>query len=253
MKINKIKKLSSGKYKILFENKEKIITYDDVIIKNKILYNQNINSNTYQEINNDTVYYDIYNKTLNYISRKMRSKKEIMKFLEKFNLEENEKETIMKNLIDNGFINDIQFVKAFIADKLHLSNNGPHKIKEELLNHDIDESIIDEEFKNVNQEDIVNKLKKMIVKKANLNHKYSDYIFKQKLLYELVNLGYDKNIIISILDNQSFNNNNIIKSEYDKIYSKLSKKYQGNELIYKIKEKLYQKGFDIESINEILK
>ncbi|MEG0826192.1 MAG: hypothetical protein RR404_01845, partial [Bacilli bacterium] len=88
---------------------------------------------------------------------------------------------------------------------------------------------------------------------ANLNHKYSDYIFKQKLLYELVNLGYDKNIIISILDNQSFNNNNIIKSEYDKIYSKLSKKYQGNELIYKIKEKLYQKGFDIESINEILK
>ena len=34
----------------------------------------------------------------------------------------------------------------------------------------------------------------------------------------------------------------MVKKEYDKLYKKLSRKYSGNELEYKIKEKLYQKG-----------
>ena len=34
----------------------------------------------------------------------------------------------------------------------------------------------------------------------------------------------------------------IQKREYDKLYRRLSKKYSGRELEYKIKEKLYQKG-----------
>lgn len=33
MKIEKLKRLPSGKYKIIFDNDEKMITYDDVILK----------------------------------------------------------------------------------------------------------------------------------------------------------------------------------------------------------------------------
>ena len=44
MKVNSIKKLSSSKYKIELDNGEKINLYDDVIIKNNLLYKQ-INSN----------------------------------------------------------------------------------------------------------------------------------------------------------------------------------------------------------------
>ena len=35
------------------------------------------------------------------------------------------------------------------------------------------------------------------------------------------------------------------QKEYDKLYKKLSRKYEGATLEYKIKEKLYQKGFKI--------
>ena len=39
MRIKKITKLKSGKYKMEFDNNTKIITYDTILIKNNILLN----------------------------------------------------------------------------------------------------------------------------------------------------------------------------------------------------------------------
>ena len=36
----------------------------------------------------------------------------------------------------------------------------------------------------------------------------------------------------------------LVKKEYDKIYKKLSKKYSGSELEYKVKQKMYSLGFN---------
>ena len=38
------------------------------------------------------------------------------------------------------------------------------------------------------------------------------------------------------------NDSNIAKKEYDKLYKKYSRKYSGDELKYKIREKMYLKG-----------
>ena len=44
LKISKIRKTSSGKYNLVFENNEKITTYDDVILKNKDRKSTRLNS-----------------------------------------------------------------------------------------------------------------------------------------------------------------------------------------------------------------
>ena len=36
---------------------------------------------------------------------------------------------------------------------------------------------------------------------------------------------------------------NIYKKEYDKVYKRLSRKYSGSELEYKVKQKMYALGF----------
>ena len=59
----------------------------------------------------------------------------------------------------------------------------------------------------------------------------------------LITLGYEKQLIVSCLDNFEINDSEAYKKEYNKIHDKLSKKYSGKELEYKIKQKLYQKGF----------
>ena len=85
MLIEKIEKLKSNKYNI-YINGEKITTYDNVIIENNILYKKQIDNDLYQKILNETQYYSVYNKVVNYILKKRRSEKEIIQYLNKLDL-----------------------------------------------------------------------------------------------------------------------------------------------------------------------
>ena len=78
-------------------------------------------------------------------------------------------------------------------------------------------------------------------------------MLKQKLTQQLINLGYDKDMINSCLDNIRVDNTSIIETEYNKLYKKLSNKYEDDNLYYEIKNRLYKKGFNIDDINNIIK
>ena len=143
MKINKIKKTKSGKYILELDNNEKITTYDEVILKNNLLFNKEVDSNLLNQLNIENNYYDVYNKVMKFISTKMRSELEINKYLDK--LKFNEKDKMIADLKRIKLINDDLYIKAFINDKITLTLNGPHKIKKELLEHNIDDIKIDKE------------------------------------------------------------------------------------------------------------
>lgn len=247
MKIEKITKLKSGKYKLKLEDGSTIITYDDVIIKNNLLYSKNINMHLQKNIYKQTEYFDIYNKIVKMISTKYRSEKEIRKYLEDKNITESEKEQIIKRLKENSLIDDERFVKCYINDRLNLSNDGPGLIFKNLSEY-VDNSIISKYIEEIDEEVVIDKLTKQIEKKIKTN-KDSFYIMKQKLLNHFKNKGYETSMILDILNNYKIDNKENINKEYQKLYNKLSKKYSGNELIYKIKQKLYAKGYTQEDIN----
>lgn len=250
MKIEKIKK-SGKKYKIVLSNNDVITTYDDVIINNGLLYKKEIDGDMLNDINKDTSYYDIYYKCVNYITKKLRSEKEINEYITSYNVSDIDKNNTIMKLKEIGMIDDIRYTRAFISDKINLSLDGPDKIRKLLLEHNIKSEIIDEELNKIDHSIIDENIKKIINKKIK-NPKYTGYILKQKILNDLINLGYDKNNILDIYENYNINDNNLLKKEYDKLYKKLSLKYSDKELNNKIKIKLYQKGFNINDINNIL-
>lgn len=252
MKINKIQKLKNNKYKISIDG-ENIITYDNVILENNLLYKNIIDDNLYNIIINSTEYYDIYNKVVKYILKKRRSEKEIRQYLLKFNLTDNEAEKIIIKLKNNNLINDIEYCRAFINDNIYLSKNGINKIKKDLISQGISNNIIDSELDNIDKELISNKLKKQVIKKINLNKKYSNSYLRQKILNELLNLGYEKDDILIEIDNNLNNNDfNILRVEFEKNYLKLLKKYKGYDLMQKLRINLLNKGFDINQIEQLL-
>jgi SOS response regulatory protein OraA/RecX len=89
-------------------------------------------------------------------------------------------------------------------------------------------------------------------KKIDSNHKYSNYMLKQKLFNYFLKLGYDTMMIEETFQSLQKKDNSIIEKEYNKIYNRLSKKYKDNELKMHIKSKLYQKGFDAGEISDLL-
>lgn len=251
MKIEGVKKTKSGKYKITFDNNETLCTYDDVILNNSLLFNKEVDSKLLDKINIETDYYDIYNKTIQFISRKLRSEKEVKLFLDKNHVCDRDKKKIIDKLKEIKLINDKVFANAYVQDRMNLSTDGPYKIKNELVHNDIKDSVIEEVINQINNNDVYEKLTKLIIKKINSNHNKSNYMIKQKIVGDMINLGYSKDMIVEIIDNNLKSNKSIIKNEYEKIYRKLERKFEGEELEKQVRNKLFQKGFSSDDINNI--
>ena len=249
IKIDKIKK-TGHKYQIIFSDNTILKTYDDVILNNALLYHQDVDSELLNKLNNETSYYDIYYKAVNYISKRLRSEKEICTYIDKCNATPKEKNMVIKKLKEIGLINDVAFAKAYTADRINLSSDGPLKIKKYLLDFNISEDAADDIINSIDKDIVLNKLSKLISKKVQ-SSKYSGYVLKQKIVNDFINLGYDREMINDVFASINIDKTNLLKKEYDKIYKKLNGKYSDYELQSRIKNKLYQKGFTKEEIDSL--
>lgn len=200
MKIVKYTRLASGKYKVILDNKKEIILYESVILDTKLLYKKEITSEEYNTLISLNNYQDIYNKVIKYIGIRLRSKKEIIDYLKKMDLSIEVVEDIVNKLITNKYIDDERFSKAYIKDKYNFSNNGPYKIINELVKLGIDKELAyTYTFDIINNEE--EKINKLIDKYIKLDKKHNWYYLRNKIYNNLINLGYSKEIVISILNN----------------------------------------------------
>ena len=244
MKIKKIK----NKYKIEFEDRAPIVTYDDIILKYNILYKKDLSDDLIDKIIKENIYYDALYSSISYVGKKLRSAYEVKKYLDKFLLLPNEKDNIILKLKELNLINDTILSSAFVNDKINFTNLGPYKIKQELEKIKVDDCIIDEAINKIDSNVFYDKVKKIIDKKMKTKSKYSGNVLKQKLLGELTILGYPKDMIYDALNNINVNGN--IDVTYDKIYQKYSKKYTGYDLNRILEQKLFSLGFSREEINK---
>ncbi len=250
MKIESIKK-SGFKYKIILDSGDVINTYEEVIINNGLLFHKYISDTLFEKINTDTNYYKSYNKAMNMISRRLRSEKEITEYLKKSEVDDNDINEIVQNLKRIGLINDRLFAKAYTNDKINLSSDGPYKIRKYLESNNIKEEYINDALNNIDHDIINGKIDKIIAKKIKSNTKYTPYILRQKIMNYLVNLGYSREDIMYRLDSVNIESKDMTK-EIEKIYNKLSKKYKGDELVFKLKNKLYSKGYTKKEIDNFI-
>lgn len=241
MKITKFKKMSGNRYKVFLDNNDIIILNENVILDYNLLITKEINDN-YEEIKEANNKYYIYDMILKYISKKMRCESEIKKYLKSKEINDDLSDRIILKLRENGLLNDRDYVKSYISDKVRLNNIGLNKIKSELYKLKLDKDIVDEEINNYSGEDIIDNLEKLIDKKIRTNRSYGGSLLKQKIITDFVNKGYNKEDIIDILNKKDLNNEDLYNKEYNKLYNKYKSKYSGSELEYFIKQKLYSKG-----------
>lgn len=241
MKINKFKKVGKNKYKVFFENT--IITlHEDVILKYDLLIRNDIDTELIDKIIEENRYYDVYESALSYIEIKMRNKKELIKYLTNKGYDEVLINKVIEKLEELGLLNNKNYITAYINDKINLSNDGPYKIKNSLLELDFSENEIDNYLNTINYEVWKDKLIKIINKKKNIMKSKSYYMFITKMKNDLYNLGYDKEMIDEELSKISYESDSINK-EFEKCF----KKFKGDK--YKITSSLLRKGYSYEEIN----
>ena len=176
----------------------------------------------------------------------IKTKEEIRKLLTEKKYSKESIDFTITTLEKQGYIDDKSYSKSYVHNAIITTNKGPKKIEQELIKKgviplDYNEAI--DEFTNFLEKE---KIEKLISKKIKSNHNKSAKVLKQKLQLDLINNGFHQDIIKEVLNSTDIEeNNDIVKKEYQKYYNKLSKKYSGKELEYKLKQKMYSLGFNI--------
>jgi regulatory protein len=252
MKIVKYQKLSKGKYKLYLDNDTNLILYDDIILKYNLLITKEITSKDSNKIMQDNTNYMAYDDALKYLSKKMRSKKEMIKYLKKKYPEDISKLTIIK-LTNEGYLNEDNYIKAYINDQINLTNKGYYKILKELINLGITEDKIKLVLDKISNKVWQERIKKILTKKIKVNNHDSQTKLRSKLVYELVNLGYTENMVINELTNCSFKGDTeALNKAYIRLNNSLRRKYQGKELELQLLTKLMGLGFNYNEVKQII-
>lgn len=204
MKIEKYKKIKEDLYRVLLDNGEIIDIYEDVILANNLLYKSEIDQELLDKINIENNYQLAYNISVKYIMVRLRSINEIKVYLTKKGYSKDVIDKVIEKLIKNKLLDDEIFTKAYINDKLNFTNVGKYKLISELTTKmKVDNSVVYNVLESY--EEVWNdRIDKLINKYLKSNKKYRGNTLKNKLYIYLVNLGYDKDKVISILNNYDF-------------------------------------------------
>lgn len=243
MNIIKYKKLKNNKYKVILDNNIELTLYEDVILKNELLIKKSIDDKMLEDIKNLNSYYDCYYYALKSINSRNKSIYDMKTLLIKHEYDYKYIDDVIELLKRQGYLDDNQFSYSFINDKMITTNWGPYKIKNELLKHKVDESIIDNNLDMFTSDEEKNRIEKIVDKMIKSNKSSGGSVLKNKIKNTIINMGYSISLVNEVVDKIKFSiDKDIVKREYDKLYKRYSKKYKDKELEYFIKQKLYQKG-----------
>ena len=243
MKINKFSKSKNGMYIITLEDSSKIKVHEDLILKYDLLLTKEISEIDKEKLYEENKVYEIYEVATSYINKKLRSKKELVTYLKKKEYSSESIDNVVELLGKNGFLDDTIYAKSLVHDRIALSMDGPNKIKKELSDNNISSSLIEEVISEYDEDLELERIEKIVDKQIKLNKNKGSNLLKRKIQMYLLNLGYSIDLVNKCLNTKSFKDESLYKKEYEKEYNKLSKKYNGKELEYKLKQRMYQKGF----------
>jgi len=243
LRIEKFSKLKNGLYKLRLENGLDILVHEDFLLKKELLLTREIDEGDVKNIDRLNNNYSAYDLAVKFIGTKFRSCLEVHDYLEKKEVDKDIIHEVIDKLKTQKYLDDFLFAKAFVNDRIKFTNNGPYKIKKELDEKGVSNSIIDDVLSIFDFSLEKEKLNKLVPKYVNTIRNKSYSMMKNKVCEYFTNLGYSKSLVIEILDDIDYDDSLAREKEYDKLMRKYSKKYSGSELEYKIKQTLYKNGF----------
>lgn len=243
MKILKYKKKKNGQYELMLESGEELSLYEEVILNFDLLLKKSISDDKRDMILRANQEYDVYYVALKSLKSRFKSVKDLRELLLKKQYPQELVEKAISKLLGQGYLDDRSFAKAYINQQMITTSKGPKKIEKELLDKGVSSDIIFSEISVFTKEEQLHKIEKVASRLLKSNRSRGGAVLKRKIVHDLQVLGYDISNIEEILSKMDFSDTkDISKREAEKLYRRLSKKYSGRELEYKIKEKLYQKG-----------
>ena len=205
MQVLKYEYLKKDKYNVYLSTGEVLELSSNVITRHELLLKKEITTEEYNNIIKEEEIENVKEVAIKYISIRLRSIKEIEDYLKKKGYETSIIQAVKETLLQEGYLDDNRFAKAYIKDKFNLTSMGDYKIKINLIALGLSPSIIDNAMIEViDTQQVEDKIKKQIEKDLKSNKKYQHQELKNKIYNHLVSAGFSKEKVISVINKYNF-------------------------------------------------
>ncbi|MCR5014461.1 MAG: RecX family transcriptional regulator [Bacteroidales bacterium] len=141
----------------------------------------------------------VLEKMAKYCAYQERCVKDVSDRLSGFELSPNDKEEILRYLVDNRFVNDERFAKAFVKGKVNQSGWGFNKIRFHLVQKGIGKEIIDEALQEMDDEAYRQRLVGLLQAKAKTLKAENEFEKKRKLAAYALQKGFETSLVWDVL------------------------------------------------------
>lgn len=146
----------------------------------------------------------VLDKMAKYCAYQERCMKDVRDKLKTYDLPEEEKTKILDYLLDNRFVNDERFAKAFVRSKVNQSGWGMNKIRFHLMQKDIDKEIIDEALGLTDEEVYRQRLIDILKTKSKTVKATNDFERKRKLAAYAMQKGFEGSLVWEVINEICF-------------------------------------------------
>lgn len=261
-----VQKRNKERVSIFIEGEYAFSCSAELVYTHGLKSNKAVNIEKLQEVVCEDNFLKCKNDALKTIERSYKSEKEILDKLFKKEYDEKTIVRTMQFLKSYNFLNDEQFAAMYIKDKI--KNQGKNKIKHSLLRKGIDEVMLEDKLREVDNSSQLKTALKLVEKKHKTLSKTETDNRKiySKLWEYLLRNGFDKDIIEETISKVEFSNEQVkdlekkntdyeeLKRLADKRYSILIKTEDNSQKIYKkLADYLMRRGYGWEDIKPVLK
>ena len=143
----------------------------------------------------------ILDKMAKYCAYQERCVKDVTDKLKTFEISSKDREGILNYLIDNRFVSNERFTKAFVRGKINQSGWGLNKIRFHLIQKGIAKELIDEALQDFDEEVYRQRLIEVLKTKSKTVKAANDFERNRKLAAYAIQKGFEPSLVWEVLRN----------------------------------------------------
>jgi len=138
---------------------------------------------------------EILNKLSRFCAFQERAVSDLINYLKKYRLGPGQRDTIIRKLITEGFVNEERFAKTYMLGKLRNNQWGRIKIIRGLRGKVVDEEIISKVIGTLDEEEYIAVIDHLIKKKGSILKDEEIFIRKHKIARYMMYKGFEGDIV----------------------------------------------------------
>ncbi len=145
---------------------------------------------------------DFLNRIMQYCAEAEKSTHDVVTKLEAWGVPPDELQSILDKLRAEKFVDDIRYAKSYVSEKWNLDRWGKIKIQNTLKEKNIDELIITEALAEIEEDEYVQELQQLLVKKLKDVKSENSLDDAKRVIMFALSRGFEEELIQDWIDSQ---------------------------------------------------